>query len=206
MKTLFLIIFIFSSTLSLAEQKLRSGDVVLLSLRCYLCTMIETEEQSPYSHSGVIVETPQGLMIAEALVGVRLVSVTDFFKRAKTGFPPLVIRNKELMKRFQTNPSDYDNFKKRLYQLFVENFAGLEFDHQYRWDNKDDLGRETYYCSEFVAKFLNPFLKNKMNPKPLDFTRNWDYWFKYFHGDVPQGEWGNSPGDLQRSDLFIHLD
>jgi hypothetical protein len=87
-------------------------------------------------------------------------------------------------------------------KVFNRDFKGLGFDPEYRWNNFQADGSELLYCSEYITKFLNRFLSKKIIPKAMDYSNNWDYWFNYFNGDVPQGEAGNSPADFYFSKDF----
>lgn len=184
---------------SLALEKLKSGDIILLPLNCRSCDVIASETEGSFSHSGIYLRKSNGEeVVIEALGSVRVVAYSQFIKRAplnkKIGF----VRVRELE----------STSNEELFNLIAEKFShyqGKGFDHYYLWDNEDENGDELYYCSEFVAKILNEILINKFQTTPMDFTTNWDYWYQAFGGDVPQGMPGNSPNDLYRDALIRHL-
>ena len=190
----FLIILGVISTTSWA-QTLRSGDIVLQPLKCKLCSMIESETGSIYSHIGIAIETaPNQIMIAEAFAGkVQIVSMQEYFSKTEIGQPLLIRRSKEIQ---NLGSNKKETFKKLLLSLFIQKFLNKPYDHFFSMDE----GK--YYCSELVLKLLNPFLRNKIKTKPMDFTTNSEFWDKYFHHNVPNGMPGISPADFENSKLF----
>ncbi len=87
-------------------------------------------------------------------------------------------------------------------KVYKRDFEGLGFDPEYRWNNFAADGSELLYCSEYITKFLNRFLSKKIIPGKMNYSTNWDYWFSYFNGEVPQNEAGNSPADFYFSKDF----
>ena len=88
---------------------------------------------------------------------------------------------------------------------FVVNMnVNKKYDHDFRWNNFDEAGDQKYYCSELVSKLFQAFVGIETPIKRMHFQKNRDYWVKYFKGNVPDNEWGNSPGDYERSDMFYH--
>lgn len=179
------------------DVELKSGDVLLLELDCYSCQRIASETGSRFSHSGVVIRSRETkeFVVAEALGSVKTVSLDEFVARSAPGASVLVMRSPEL----EGYLLEWGRMLEEQIRLaFHNSFAGLKFDKLYLWDRVDEQGRPMLYCSEFVAKFLNTFLVDDFSPRPLDFSQNWDFWDRYYDGDVPQGEPGNSPGDLER--------
>ena len=75
----FFILLIIVFSFSLKAFELQSGDIILISFNCYECRVIESETNSPFSHSGVVVKNEKGeLMVAQSLTTVRLSSLQDF--------------------------------------------------------------------------------------------------------------------------------
>lgn len=171
----------------------RNGDVLLLPLNCYSCTVIENETGAPYSHSGILLKIKGKWRVAQSLGVVKTFSVQDFLAMGRKGKHALQVRPKYLV-----NSS-------KMSSTYLKDFKGLPFDSSYRWDNFDEEGRELLYCSEFITKLLNRFLTKVIVPSPMDYTSNWNYWLNYFAGDVPQGQPGNSPADFYFSKDFKHL-
>ena len=54
MKNISLILVAFVLSLPLFALELKSGDLILISFNCYECRVIESETNSKFSHSGVI--------------------------------------------------------------------------------------------------------------------------------------------------------
>jgi hypothetical protein len=173
---------------------MKTGDVLLESIPCYLCGLIETEEASPYSHMGVVVLNHGVWNVLESLGNVRSTTLDEFLGLRKKDTHTLVLRiNHDLEKNNLTSEI--------LMNRFDLDFTGLSYDPQFLWNNHDSNG-EKLYCSEFVAKFLQPFMSVTIPTKPMHFEVNRQLWINYFHGTPPDGLPGLSPGDFERSPLF----
>ncbi len=210
MKLFFIFLFYFPGLLFCQNPdftKLKAGDVLLLPLRCQLCSAISDESNSPYSHSAVAFKWEEKWVVVEALGSVRSVSLNEFIKRSSGAAPIKILRLKSLAKLMKDDPDFERELNSKGQKKFAEKFLGLTFDHQFLWDNTDSGGAETYYCSEFVAKFLNTFseVHPKISPLPMSFKKDWDFWQNFFEGHIPEGELGLSPGDLERSDQFLSV-
>lgn len=172
---------------------LKNGDIILQPTSCYLCSLIESEEKTEYSHMGVLVTDGVHWNVMEAWGTVRLTSLGEFLSRRKKNSKSLVLRADHLQNQ-TVRSSD-------LLIRFISHFEGLHYDSHFLWNNSDDRG-EKLYCSELVAKLLNPFLKEGIQTKPMHFEVNREFWIQYFHGTPPDGQPGLSPGDFERSPLF----
>ncbi|RYZ65920.1 MAG: hypothetical protein EOP09_13510 [Proteobacteria bacterium] len=184
------------ATLEFSPQELETGDVLLMSIPCYVCSLIELEEGTPYSHSAVVVREQSSWSVYEAWGVVKKTPLAEFLSRRRKNTAVAVLRPV-----FSNDPSS----SARMMQLFEQKFKGLGFDESYQWDNRDSAGRETYYCSEFVAKFLNPFLLSPIEPKPMHYLKYRAEWTRYFEGSPPDGKPGLSPGDLLRATQMNRL-
>ncbi len=188
LKTYFTLVFVvfssfaFSSDLNLRD--LKSGDVLLLSFNCMECRYIESETGGPYSHSGVVSIHDRNVFVMQALGNVNEVPLSKFLKPKTPESKVRVMRAKNL------NENRLLNFQK----IFNEKYNGKPFDSEFLWDNLDLKGNEKFYCSEFVAKFLNEFLDNQsILPYPLSYNKHPEYWRRMFKGQLPNGVPGNSP-------------
>jgi len=177
---------------------LKSGDILLQSTECYLCSLIEAEENSPYSHLGVVVVEPSGVSVLEAWQNVERVSLDDFLKTRKGGSRTLVLRP------FAFESATTPIQARDLLAVFERDFDGKHYDGDFLWNNSDERG-EKYYCSEFAAKFLDLFLPSPIPTKAMHYRIHRDEWIKYFRGNPPDGLPGISPGDFERSPLFDHV-
>ncbi len=185
---------------ALTSADLRVGDVVLLSLNCYECRMIESETNSLFSHSGVVLKDEEGRMrIAQSLGRLDHFSLTDFTKGITPKTSVHVYRPRELKNLSKEKRA---LLEKVMLDVFNEQFKNAPFDSKYIWNNFNANGVEYLYCSEFIAKFLDNFLAKKTTPLPMTYKKHYDYWFKYFKGQVPEGELGNSPASFSRDDRF----
>jgi hypothetical protein len=197
--TLISIIYI-SSAFSL---ELRVGDVIVQPLKCRSCDPIGSSNGTVFSHSLIVLETKPEIIFAEALGITRTLNMHFLKMRVLTkGNKNTVMRHKELDRLHKKSPSRFLKFEKKLQSLFYNEFEGLPFDHDYLWNNVDKDNIEKLYCSEFVTKILNPFLKSKIKTSPMDYTSDWDFWIKYFGHLPPQGLPGNSPSTFYLSKDF----
>lgn len=81
---------------ALSVTDLKAGDVVLLSLNCYECRMIESETESLFSHSGVVIVDETGrTRIAQSLGRLDHFSFGDFTKNITPGTKVHVYRPRE---------------------------------------------------------------------------------------------------------------
>lgn len=182
------------------QQQLRTGDIILVPLNCYVCNAIEAETGVPYSHSVIVAdagEDPQLTSVYEAWGSVRKTPLSEIFARKQKNQSLFVVRPRQFIR--SGSPS-----AEQLRKVFEEEFDGLPFDDEYLWSNADDQGREKLYCSEFAFKFINRFLREQLTAAPMDFSRNFEFWNKYyaqFGMTPPSGQLGASPATLFNSAL-----
>ncbi|MFX3675783.1 MAG: YiiX/YebB-like N1pC/P60 family cysteine hydrolase [bacterium] len=141
MKLILKSLILLSLSLSAQAFELRPGDVLLIELRCYSCSIIADETGSRFSHSGVVLaKQGEQYLVAQALGQVHATTL-EKFKSQKTKLSSmLVLRPKSF------SPSE------KLLNVFNRDWSGIPFDSNYTWDD------EKLYCSEFVAKFLERFM------------------------------------------------
>lgn len=164
---------------------LETGDVILLDLDCWSCSLIEDETQGPFSHSGLVFRNDNSIHIGQSLGEVYLLEINSFL--ALSNKKATVLRPRKINAKH----------KKDLKELYFTKYEGVVFDHDYTW------GDDSYYCSEFIYKILNDSLKfKKFSPKPMSYLRNWNLWTQYFGHTPPQGKMGISPNDFYRSSEF----
>jgi hypothetical protein len=165
-------------------KHLREGDLLLVSLPCYVCRLIEIEESSDFSHLGILLKEQNEWKVLEAWGKVKLTPLNEFMNRVRPESKKLLLRSRKkinvlLMK--QNLPAWLD----------------LPYDAHFRW-NDDSL-----YCSEFVYKFLYHHFSDDDRllllpaPKPMHFIQHRSQWERYFAPAVPpDGELGISPQDF----------
>lgn len=191
---LLILLFFFIPSWALEYQV---GDVIVQSFDCYECRLIQSETNSPFVHSGVVLKDAQGeLKVAEALGPVALVPLKKFLSRGKLN---AIYRSKELSR---LSSDEKSKLLQEMLETFSSQFAGLAFDNDFLWDNRNSQGQETFYCAEFVAKFLNHFLQTSILPEPMSYKKNYEQWQRIFRGRVPEGLPGLSPSFFTRSSLF----
>lgn len=202
-KYIFFIIFAFLKFNFVFGTELKSGDIILFSLNCYECRVIESETNSHFSHSGVVIKNIyQEVKIGQSLGQVGLYSLEQFLKNKTPGTQASVYRPKQFLHLSLAGQKKLD---KKMITLFNIKFNGAPFDTQFSWDNFDHEGRELLYCSEFIAKFLDHFLVDPTVPYPLSYKKNADYWFNYFDRNIPEGVLGNSPSSFSRDSRFVFI-
>jgi len=202
--------FLFTLILTICATQvqaldLRVGDVVVQPLKCWSCTAIGDENGTEFSHSVIVLQVKPTVLFAEALGSVKTLSL-DFLERRllMEGTKNIVLRHKDLNKLYKNSPRAFKEFETDLKRTFYGQYKGLPFDHSFLWNNYSDEGEELY-CSEFVTKILNPYLKRKIKTEPMDFSMNWDFWNTYFGHTPPQGKEGNSPSTFYLSKDFIKV-
>lgn len=179
-----------------ASVELKVGDILLQPLDCWSCSLIEDEEQTIYSHMGIVLSL-NPVMVADSRRRVERQPLSSFNSITEKGQQIRVLRfrNEKIVDEFKNRSLDFAH-------LFTTEFEGLAYDHDFRWNNLDANGNQKLYCSEMVAKLLQAFLGIDTVGKYMHFSRNPDQWARYFRGNVPVGLWGNAPADFERSDLF----
>lgn len=182
--------FIFLLSLSVAANELKTGDVLVQPLDCYLCNLIEAEEESIYSHIGVVFVKNKEIKVFESFGRVKEVDLKTFLAKTQKNQKVLWLRPNE-----NINP-DNDTDNDQFYRTYLQDFDQKSYDAEFSWDN------DSYYCSELVAKLLNEFLTVKIPTKKMHFDRNRMLWENHFHGNIPDGEEGIAPSDFLRSGLF----
>jgi len=198
-KFFLLLKIIFLTNFAIA-QELQSGDIILISFNCYECRVIESETNSLFSHSGVILKgKDNNFYVLQSLSSVSSVTLDQFLKNKRPLSKVSIYRPKDF---FNYTSKEYLELTQEMVSIFSSKFLGLKFDSDYLWDNVDQNGNELFYCSEFVAKFLDNFLSKPTIPYPLSYKKNYQYWFKYFNGHVPEGVLGNSPGSFAEDPRF----
>ncbi len=196
------IALIFFSLLSSAHafdrSDLKTGDVLLQSLPCYLCSLIEIEEESAYSHTGVILKDSSGTYVLESWITIKKIPIEQYLSIRRKNTKTLVMRP------IDQNGNEIYFRNRKVSRVFNRYFSGLNYDEAFSWSNADSKG-ELLYCSEFVAKFLDRFIPTPIPTKPMHFDQYREDWIKYFKGTPPDGQPGISPADLERSPLLKRI-
>ncbi len=198
MKALLLALWLVS--LPCWSMELRVGDILLQPTDCWSCSLIEAEEESIYSHIGIVLQVQPEVMVAESLGKVRLVSLAEFNRKTEKG------QKLGILRFSNSAAADYlEQNADQLMNLFKTEFENLSYDHEFLWNNLDENGLEKLYCSEMVGKLLQAFMGMESPIKRMHFSKNPEEWSRFFKGNVPVGKWGNSPADFEKSEKF-HLE
>ncbi len=196
--SLLLALLLPSRSHAIPASSLRSGDVILLSLPCRICKVIEAEEGAPFSHMGVILRYNNQISVLDAYHEVRELPLSEFIKLRDPSSQPVILRARGRAE------SSISNSSFQMLLRFKLKFRGHSYDSDFLWDNRDEKG-EKLYCSEFAAKFLNAYLPSPIEPKPMHFRVSREDWIRFFKGPPPDGKPGISPADFFRSPLFRNL-
>ncbi len=199
MKYLPFLLLLSWAALVQAAPELKVGDILLQPLDCWSCDLIEAEEESIYSHMGIVISLDP-ILVADSRMKVEIQTLEKFNSITEQGQKIEILRfqNEDIVQELQKKSSSF-------LQLFKNDFEGLSYDHKFLWNNFDENGSQTLYCSEMIAKLLQAFLGIDPIVKRMHFNKNTDQWARYFHGDIPAGKWGNSPADFERSELFYSV-
>jgi hypothetical protein len=180
---------------AMGEAELKTGDVLLQSIPCYVCAMIEAEENAPFSHIGLVLKEGNQVSVLQSWLKVQALPLKTSLSFRKVNTQTRVLRAVDA--RGEEIQFDSAVFR----AVFDQDFAGKSYDAAFLWNNADTLG-EKYYCSEFVAKFLNRFLPIALKTKPMHYNQYRGDWIRYFRGTPPDGLPGISPADFDNSNLF----
>lgn len=197
-KLILTLVFLFSaSTWSL---ELKVGDILLQPRQCWSCTLIEEQENSIYSHIGMIIEVGPELKVVDALGTVKIQSFEAFDSGTQKDQRISVRRlvREDAVKFLQDNKQEFLDYYLRM-------FDGLKYDHDFLWNNFDENGNEKLYCSELLTKLLQGFMGIEVATRRMKFDKNRDQWIRYFRGNPPDGKIGNSPAVFEQSHLFYEV-
>ena len=180
--------------------ELRVGDIILQPRDCWSCDLIEAQENSIYSHMGMVIEVDPIVKIIDALGTVKISELQQFDLGTQKNQKLSVrrFRNQEIVEFIQNNHNQF-------IQLYLDNFHGLSYDNDFEWNNFDETGNEKLYCSEMITKLFSSFLGIKLPMKRMKFDVNRDQWIKYFNGSPPDGKWGNAPADFEKAEIFYEV-
>lgn len=183
------VLFVFANFKSFASD-LKTGDVLLQPLACWSCNLIEQQENSQFSHIGILIKLGNKDMVLEAYGKVQLVTLEQFISKTEKGTAVTVKRHKD-----HTLLGD-DFIKNSL------KYLGNPYDHYFLWDNyKDD--KEAMYCSELLYKVMLPYIHfEDLSPKKMLFDVNALLWDRYFRNQTPRNKKGLSPEDFNLSRDF----
>lgn len=191
-----LLLGLFPLITAFAAPDLRVGDILLQPLDCWSCDLIEAEEKTIYSHMAIILKA-EPLTVAESSGTVRALPLENFLQKTQAGQKVAVLRFKDSM-----TSRWMQRAKEHFFEVFEAKYQGKKYDHDFRWDNLDENGNEKFYCSEFISKLLLDAFEIETPIKRMHFIENRELWHRYFRGNIPDGLWGNSPADFEKSHLF----
>ncbi len=168
-------------------SRLKSGDVLLISLNCYTCALIERSTNGPYSHSGIVLHHQGEWMVAQALGPVHLILLNKFLAQRRSGSTIAHLRA-------------HSKFSEAELTTAYQKFHGIPFDPDYLWDD------EKLYCSEFVAKFFNELEPESLGTRPIEYGEYDEIWRNLLGPRYNGGAPGNSPVSLLHDSFFKVID
>lgn len=186
--------------LHLMALELKVGDILLQPRECWSCSLIEEQENSIYSHIGMVIEVTPELKVIDALGTVKIQSF-EAFDRGTQKDQNISVRRlvrEDAVEFLQKNRQEFLEYYKGM-------FDGLKYDHDFLWNNLDENGYEKMYCSELLTKLLQGFLGIEVGTRRMKFDKNRDQWIRYFQGNPPDGKIGNSPAVFEQSPLFHEI-
>ncbi len=159
----------------------RDGDLVLVALKGAAGSAISGTTGSPVSHIGLAAVHGSGrVSVVHAWGKVREDPLERFLE---LGTGEMAVRRVALPEVARAEVL-----------AAARALLGKPYDRAYRMDN------DSYYCSELVYRALadGPG-RVPVALSPMDFTAGgpeaWEFWVRFFQGQVPQGLPGISPGD-----------
>lgn len=188
--------------LAIPWSKLKTGDLLLISLQCRVCQLIELEEGEPFSHMALVIKNKNKISLVESwgADGIKLKTPKEFWldKVLNVKNPLVIIRHATQFK----NRPQLQNL-----ESFLPLFLGKKYDPHFLWDNTDVNKQPLYYCSEFLYKILKLWLTDNLilKTKKMTYTKYYSNWVKYFdqyRQAVPAGLEGISPADFVKSKDF----
>ncbi len=179
--------------------ELKVGDVLLQPRDCWSCTLIEEQENSIYSHMGMVIQV-EPLHVIDALGTVKISSFDAFNAGTQKNqkISVLRLRREDAVDFLQEQRLEFLAY-------YLNEFDGLKYDHDFLWNNLDENEEEKLYCSEMVTKLLQGFLGVDVGTRRMKFDKNREQWIKYFKGNPPDGKYGNSPAVFEQSELFYEV-
>ncbi len=197
--------FIFGALLALnlssygALPELKIGDVLLISMPCYECRLIEEETDGPFSHSSIIIDKKNGqYIVAQSLGDTHTLPLKKWLTLSRPNGPLAIMRSWE----GQSWDSD---LVLKMRQYYQNKLHGLAFDPYFLWNNTDHQGLELLYCSEMITKLLNHILKNPIEVRPMDFSLHGEAWSRFLPLGIPQGLPGTNPNTFFHSKRFQQI-
>ena len=195
MKKIILLFFVFSGQLFSQKVILKSGDILFQSLNCgSLCDAINRVTSgykgNDFNHIGLVIKEKDSLFVMEA---------------AETSVKKTPLA---LFKSYTTNTIFVGRLKPKYRKLIPQAIAfslqqiGVEYDHEYRYNN------QKYYCSELIYDaflFANkkPFFQlypmTFKEPNSQDFFKVWEAYYQNLDTTIPEGELGCNPGGISIS-------
>ena len=160
---------------------LKEGDIVFQTSTSRQAPFIIAATHSPWSHSGIIVEKPDGLYVLEAVSTVKLTPYDQWVKRGKGGIAK--------MKRYTEDPV------KLKYSKYLDKSYDLSF----------KFGNNKWYCSELVYDIYKIQLGVELcQPRPIsDYNVSGAKELMKKRG-ISKNQLVVAPSDLYNSKQFIN--
>ena len=165
------------------DEELQRGDIVFIALRTHAGWYICKTTGSPVSHVGIVDRNSAGeLTVIHAGATVEEIKLSAFMKYGNGRLAAV---------RYPFA----DENQRETFILTARSFIGVPYDMKYRIDN------EEIYCSELIYRsFLDGLALTPTPLQAMDYKaageKVWQFWVRFFKGDVPHGELGIGPGAI----------
>lgn len=169
-------------------HRLHEGDLILLSMPCYFCGLIEKTTQSQFSHVGIIHKSQSGKLSVIMAVPPKVMEVDLEFLVSHARQAPSFFRFKQKHLR-ETS---------KIAARFAPYYLGTPY------DDKFELGEDKLYCSELIYfLFMRAAGREVFHLQPMRFSPYENEWQLYFQGTpIPEGKLGVSPQDIANSSFL----
>jgi uncharacterized protein YycO len=161
---------------NVSPSDLREGDLLFQSLpRNPLVDAIEGASGSPFSHCGILHQTPSGWVVVEAIGPVKETPLSEWKARARD----------RLYVTYRLKSAYRDKIPSFI--IAAQAMVGRPYDHHYAWDD------EAIYCSELIYKAFLTATGEKLGAMQRLGDLNW----KPYSVVMEQVEGGPVPVDRQ---------
>jgi hypothetical protein len=134
-----------TTKVSQPPKDLRNGDIIFQQSQTSQAVALEEATKSIWTHTGIILWHDNRWMVAQASTTVGYTPLEQFIAKGK--------QRRFVIKRLKDKIFPLDSDTGRNLENRVANFLGRPYDIYFKWDDG------SIYCSEFVWKVYEPFVR-----------------------------------------------